>query len=274
MTGGQPVFDVHNHVGALEVGSRAEWGRGFDIDEDYRRRAALLDRFGVTKGAVMPALQYERPDGQASTRRVNELMGEYKKRFSERFPVAMGTVEPLHGEALGVAELERMKHDLALDAVVWHHRMQGSQIADRRMRAFLRQAERLGLPAFIHLFAESTLEAPWGLEVLADEFPGVTFVALDAFSGHTQARYMFSLARRFSNVLFETGAMFLMGRIVEEFVATFGSDRLLYGSDLYVSPPGYDVPHVLNEIMAAPIGPQDRANILWDNAARLFRLEA
>jgi predicted TIM-barrel fold metal-dependent hydrolase len=274
MGGYSGVFDVHNHIGALVVSPHADGGGDVDIDDDYRRRTALMDRFGVTKGAVMPALQYERPNGQADTRRVNDLMAQYKRRFAERFPVAMGTVEPLHGEKLGVAELQRMRHELELDAVVWHHRMQGSQIADRRMRAFLREAEALRLPAFIHLFAESTLEASWGLEILAEEFPGVTFVALDAFSGHTQTRYMFSLAKRCSNVLFETGVLFLMGRIVEEFVGTFGSERLLYGSDLYVNPPAYEVPHVLNEIRAAAIAPRDRANVLWANAARLFGLSA
>ena len=266
------VFDIHQHVGLLTVSGHLEPGTTtIDIDDDYRRRVAVMDRFGVTKGAIMPALQYERPRGQMDTCCINDLMAEYRRRHAERFPVALGTVEPLHGEKAGVAELERMAGELRLDGVVWHHRFQGTFIADWRMRPFLRKAETLGLPAFIHLFAESTMEAPWGLEALAEEFPGVPFVAIDAFSGHTQSRYMLSLGRRFLNILFETAALFPLGRLIEEFVGALGSERILYGSDLYVDPLMYNVPHVLEEIRAAAISPRDRENILWNNACRLFR---
>lgn len=266
------VFDVHQHAGLLSVSDRIEGGQpALDIDHDYRRRVQIMDRFGVTKGAIMPALQYERPNGQADTCRTNDLMAKYKRRYADRFPVAIGTVEPLHGEKLGIAELERMRHELGLDGVVWHHRFQGTFIADRRMRPFLKRAEELGLPAFIHLFAESTMEAPWGLESLADAFPGVTFVAIDAFSGHTQSRYMLSMGKRYPNILFETAALFPLGRLIEEFVATLGSERIIYGSDLYLDPLMYNVPHVLHEIRAAEISPQDRENILWNNAVRLFK---
>lgn len=271
MTPVERVFDIHQHVGLLSVSDRVEGGEtSLDIDKDYRRRIEIMDRFGVSKGAIMPALQYERPNGQADTRRINELMAEYKRRYADRFPIAIGTVEPLHGEELGLAELERMKHELHLDGVVWHHRFQGVFMADRRMRPFLRKAEELGMPAFVHLFAESTMEAPWGLEVLADAFPGVTFIAIDAFSGYTQTRYMLSLGKRYRNVLFETAALFPLGRLIEEFVEQLGSERIVYGSDLYLDPLMYNVPHVLEEIRAAAITPQDRENILWNNACRLF----
>jgi hypothetical protein len=47
-----------------------------------------------------------------------------------------------------------------------------------------RLAEHGGL-AFVHIVADSAFEAPWRLEMLADAFPNLTFVALDAFSSGT-----------------------------------------------------------------------------------------
>ena len=43
---------------------------------------------------------------------------------SARFPVACGIVEPLHG-ARSLGELERIKHELWPDGVVWHNRSAG-----------------------------------------------------------------------------------------------------------------------------------------------------
>ena len=265
------IFDVHNHVGSLTFSSSPDGGEAFSVEEDYRRRVEMMDRFGITKAAVMPSLQYERPEGQRDTRRINDSIASYRRQYGARFPVAMGTVEPLHGEKNGLDELERIKIELGLDGVVWHHRQQGTYMADRRMRPFLRQAEALSLPAFVHLFAESALEASWGLEVLAEDFPGVTFVALGAFSGYTQTRYLLSIGKRFKYIMFETAGLFPLAPIIEEFVKTLGSERIIFGTDLYVNPLVYNVPQALYEIEASPITDIDKDNIFWNNACRLFK---
>lgn len=268
------VFDVHQHFGLVQIAqgpaiAEAEW----DLDQDYQQRIAVMDRFGIAKCAISPTLQYERPKGQADTRRFNDLAAEYRRRYKDRFPVALGTVEPLHGEKEGLVELERMAGELKLDGVVWHHHFQGSSMVDRRMWPFLKKTAELRMPAVVHVMAESMLESAWQLEVLAGAFPDVRFVALAGLTELTQSRYMLSICKRFPNIYLDTAALFSLGRLLEEFVEQIGSERILFGSDLYLNPLTYEVPYVLLGIRESRnILERDKENIFWNNAHRLFNL--
>jgi predicted TIM-barrel fold metal-dependent hydrolase len=266
------ILDIHHHVGRLNVADST--GRGFDMQGDQAQRTTLMDAFGIRAAAVMPSLQYERPNGARDTAAINDLVAAYRDSCRDRFPVAIGTVEPLHGIDAGISEINRMATQLHMSGVVWHHRFQGTWIADPRMVPFLAEMERLGLPAFIHVFAESNLEALWGLEQLAEKFPQITFIAVDAFSGLTRIRELKGLGARCTNIMFETAAAFPMGSFIEEFVELFGSERILYGSDVYSGSGTDRPPHVLTMVLKAKLDEQDRRNILWNNAQRLFGLSA
>ena len=272
------VFDLHQHVGGIQLGAadvpEDEGGpETWDIAADYARRCQTMDRVGIRCAALMPSFHYLRPRGHEDTKALNTFMARYRDKYPDRFPVAFGTVEPLHGSKLGVQEIERIGGELRLNGVAWHHRQQGVWISDQRMIGFLKKVEELQLPALVHVFSESTMESPWGLEVLADQFPNVTFIAMNALSGHTRSREMLGLATRHPNVLLETSIMFPLGRYIDEFVGKVGSRRLLFGTDLYLNPPTYHYPHVLQEIMISGISEEDKRNILWNNARRLFGLE-
>ena len=269
------IFDIHQHIGSFDISGRETGGGAWNSEEDYAKRVQLLDKFGIRAAAVMPSSKYLRPNGIPDTCAMNDLVADYRNRYRDRFPIAMGTVEPLYGEEACVKEIRRIAEKLHLNGVVWHHRYQGTFINDKSMHAFLRTMTEYQLPAFIHIFAESTMEAPWGLEALAEQHPQVTFIALDAFSGSTQSKYMIGIAKRCPNVLLETGVTFPLGRIIEEVVADIGSERVLFGTDLYLAPQMYLYPDVLYQILEAPtLREQDKQNILWNNTKRLFRLEA
>lgn len=268
------IFDVHQHFGLVQVAqgpanAAAEW----DLDKDYQQRIAVMDRFGITQCAISPTQQYERPNGQADTRRFNDIAAEYKRRYKDRFPVALGTVELLHGEKEGLAELERMAGELKLDGVVWHHHFQGTAMVDRRMWPFLKKTAELKLPAVVHVMAESMLESAWQLEVLAEAFPEVTFLGLAGLTGLTQSRYLLGICKRCPNIYLDTAALFSLGRLLEEYIEHIGSERILFGSDLYLDPLTYEVPYVLLGILESRgiLGP-DKENILWKNSHRLFKL--
>src|SRR5699024_4733839 len=108
---------------------------------------------------VMPGLQYERPNGFQDTQALNNSIVAYRDSCSHRFPVALGTVELLHGRSRGRYEIERLVSELSIDGVVWHTRFQGVALSDPRMHDLVAHAASLNLPCFVHLFAESTLEA-------------------------------------------------------------------------------------------------------------------
>ena len=230
-----------------------------------------MEANGVTHAAILAATGYIQADGINDTMRCNDTVAAYRKRDPKRFPVACGIVEPLHGTR-SIAELERIKNELRLDGVVWHHRFQGLAIDHQLMRPLLKKVRELGLVPVIHTNAESNLEAVWRLERLAVEFPELTFLSLDALTTNANSQLVLDVAKRTPNILFDT-AHIRGAAYVKNFVEVVGSHRLVFGSLFYSHPASYEHCATLAEVKAAGISDTDRANILTLNAKRLFHLE-
>jgi uncharacterized protein len=262
------IFDIHHHLGSLTGGSLQE-EPGWQ-DKDYNNRVRIMQANGVTKSAILAATGYIQADGIKDTRRSNDAVAAYRKRDPERFPVACGTVEPLHG-VRSIAELERMKHELHLEGVVWHNRFQGVAIDHQLMRPLLKKVSELQLVPLVHTNAESNMEAVWRLERLALEFPEITFVSMDALTTNVNSQLALDIAKRTHNILFDTAHVRGSG-YVRQFVETAGSRRLIFGSLFYSYPASYEHCATLHEIKEARITDEDKANILSLNAKSLFGL--
>jgi predicted TIM-barrel fold metal-dependent hydrolase len=262
------IFDIHHHLGSLTGGSLQE-GDSWQ-ERDYANRVKIMDANGVSAAAILAATGYIQADGIKDTMRSNDVVAAYRKRDPKRFPVACGIVEPLHG-ARSLGELERIKHELKLDGVVWHSRFQGVAVDHQLMRPLLKKAAELGLVPLIHTNAESNLEAVWRLERLAVEFPELTFVSLDALTTNTNSQLALDIAKRTKNILFDT-AHVRGPAYVKNFVEAVGSERLIFGSLFYSTPPSYEHCASLGEIKEAKISDRDKANILALNAKRLFKI--
>jgi predicted TIM-barrel fold metal-dependent hydrolase len=270
------VLDVHHHIGSLYhvlLGGQTQQDQA-SIDDEYGRRIRMMDDAGIAAAIVLPATGYDQPNGIQDTMRVNDAMAAYRARDPKRFPVAFGIVEPLHGMR-GLEEMDRIHNELHLNGVVWHHRFQGVPIDAQIMRPMLQRLGDLGLIPFVHLISISSMENPWRLERLAREFPHITFVALDAFSGADSGRAVLDLAERTENILFDTAVFFSGPTFLKGVVDAIGSHRLLFGSDVYAEPSQViaTAPVLLDMIRQADISEQDKANILGLNAKRLFGLE-
>ena len=262
------IFDIHHHLGSLSGGSLQE---GADWQErDYANRVRIMDANGVAQSAILAATGYIQADGIKDTMRCNDTVAAYRARDPKRFPVACGIVEPLHG-ARSLAELERIKHELGLAGVVWHSRFQGVAVDHALMRPLLKKVAELGLVPLIHTNAESNLEEVWRLERLALEFPQLTFVSLDALTTNTNSQLALDIAKRTTNILFDT-AHVRGPAYVRQFVEAVGSHRLIFGSLFYSYPASYEHCVTLGEIQAATISDGDKANVLALNAKKLFGL--
>jgi hypothetical protein len=262
------IFDVHHHMGTLPTS--ASQAAAAAPEDDYATRTAAMDKYGFEAGLAMPSLSYPRPRGFADTQAINDDIAGYRDRHSARFPVALGTVQPTDPTEMSVNELARMATDLKLDGVVWHHRYQGCHLSDRRMHPLLDACAKHNMVAFFHVISDSNMEAPFLLEELYEAHPDVTFVALDSMTSFTQIRFIMQMAKRCPKLLFDTALNFPVASSIEEFVRRFGSERLLFGTDMYPAHM-YVYPHVLREVLDAPsLSDDDRRNIFWNNAARLF----
>ena len=263
------IFDIHHHLGSLTGGSLQE-EPGWQ-DRDYSNRVRIMEANGVTHSAILAATGYIQADGIKDTMRSNDTVAAYRKQDPKRFPVACGTVEPLHG-ARSLGELERIKHELQMEGVVWHNRFQGVAVDHQLMRPLLKKVSELGLVPLVHTNAESNLEAVWRLERLALEFPELTFVAMDALTTNTNSQLALDIAKRTPNILFDTAHVRGAG-YVRQFVEAVGSHRLVFGSLFYSYPASYEHCATLEEVKAAKISEEDKANILSLNVKKLFRLE-
>ena len=263
------IFDIHHHLGSLTGGSLQE-GEGWQ-ERDYSSRVRIMEANGVTRSAILAATGYIQAEGIKDTMRCNDTVAAYRKRDPKRFPVACGTVEPLHG-GRSLGELERIKHELHLEGVVWHNRFQGVPVDHDLMRPLLKKVSELGLVPLVHTNAESNMEAVWRLERLALEFPQLTFVSMDALTTNANSQLALDIAKRTPNILFDT-AHVRGSRYVRQFVESVGSHRLVFGSLFYSYPASYEHCATLEEIKAANISNEDKENIFARNAKRLFKLE-
>jgi predicted TIM-barrel fold metal-dependent hydrolase len=268
------VLDIHHHVGSIAgyFGAAAEvTDPKTAMAKDVDARLRFMDEWGIEQALLMPASGQPAVQGMSDIRRYNDYVVEYRIKHPDRFVLAAGCVNPQDGDA-ALRELERCTGELGMQAMAWHHRFQGCNINHPGMRALLRALAQRGLPALIHIIAESTLESPWRLEVLADEHPDVSFIALDAFSTPNQASWMQYIAKKHANIYFETGVLSSVAHGLDHFVQVAGHDRLLFGTDYYSSPKVMHTPFPLYELLASSLPDEAKRAVLGGNSRRLFRL--
>jgi len=258
------VFDIHAHIDP-PAENFSDFGPAEDvIAKDYAQRVKYLDRNGIEQSVLTTGFTYRRTEGIVNTRKMNDLVATYVAKHSDRFPVGIGTVQLSDGEA-SLKELERMAKDLKFKGVIWHHGFTGFNIDHPFMRPLLKQARELKLIPFLHC-RQPEHEAVWRLEVLAEEFPDMTFVALDTFTTGEDRDHMAQILGRRKNILCDTGASVYNGeRTIETFVKRFGAERLLVGSD---GNPSLNLQIVRN----AQLSTQEKQMILSGNARKLLNL--
>src|SRR5207247_8829951 len=92
---------------------------------------------------------------------------------------------------------------------------------------------RFGLPASIPTHAIGRRESPARVAGLAKRVPDTTIVVLGALSSLRQEWELRSIADECPNVLFDTTMTLPIGPI-ERFVDVVGSDRVVFGTDMYL----------------------------------------
>jgi predicted TIM-barrel fold metal-dependent hydrolase len=112
------ILDMHTHLNDASTLTAQQ------LDSELDRRLAALDARGVRQAVIAADHRYLRPDGIKDTRRVNDRIAAYRDALPERFPAAVGIVEPLYGER-GLDEIVRCKEALGLVGLSFHTRFQG-----------------------------------------------------------------------------------------------------------------------------------------------------
>jgi predicted TIM-barrel fold metal-dependent hydrolase len=263
-----PVFDVHQHYGALVMSSAgAEERVGAGDQDDHSDRLERMQRLGVDAALLMPVNRYLRPRGAADTRDHNDRLAAYRALDPARFPVAVGVAEPLHGSA-GLDEIRRVRDEHAFVGISSHARWQGVAADDPWILRQLELMGELSMLPFVHAHSDSTLESPSIVANLAAAFPDLPIVVTDAGSSPAQLIAFTAELERHENLHLETSLIF-HPRQIEQLVARFGADRLVFGSDLY-SRGGHCTLNSPEALAEAGLDSESLRAVLHGNAQRLL----
>ena len=270
---GYRVLDVHHHVGDATVALALPGaGAAAAADQEMQIRIDTMDRNGVDAAVVTPGHSYLRPEGLADTRRVNDGIAAYREAHPERFAAALGIVEPLYGRA-GDAELRRIKQDLGFVGVSIHARFQGVSTDSPLVMAQLAVMAELGLVPFIHCVAEASEEALWRVQAVARAFADLPIVVLDCFSSHEQGTHAMHVAGAAPNLIFDTSLAYTVDPVLR-LVERYGHERVVFGTDLYSHPLGYQRSFVLAQLLESALPPNVLQDVLAGNAERLLELDS
>jgi predicted TIM-barrel fold metal-dependent hydrolase len=111
---------------------------------------------------------------------------------------------------------------------------------------------------------------PARIAAVARRFPSLDMVA-SHMGGWSQWAIGRELLSPLPNVRVDTSSTmpFITAEEMVDLLHAFGSERVLFGSDYPMWDPGEE----LRRFLALPLGEEDRQAILFDNAARFFRIE-
>lgn len=263
------ILDCHHHVGGVGGALGEETSAEMPLRAEMSQRLAIMDRDGVAQACVIPGHGYEHPNGIADTRRVNDGIAAYRDAQRDRFPVAIGIVEPTHGAA-SLAELDRCRHELGLVGISLHVRYQGVSLDHPWVLRYVGHMAEIGLVPFLHAFPDSVEEALWKVARLGAAHPETPMLVIDGFASVESAKELFDVAERCENLLFDT-SLAMLEEQVESFVERFGAHRVVFGTDLYSPPHGRRISPLLPILLTAGyLSEEERALVLGGNARRLL----
>lgn len=277
MTEEYQVLDVHHHVGNAfrALGGDLENTPDLAADEyaskEIDSRIEIMESAGVQQALVIPGHGYERVNGIADTRAENDAIAAYRDAHPTRFPGAIGIVEPRDGAA-SLEELDRAKNELGLVGMSFHTRFQGVSLDSQWILKYVARMADLGLVPVIHAMNETPEEALWKLAVVARSIPNTPVLALDAFCSYEGTRECSFVAEVAPNIVFDTSLSYNFD-FIEDFARRFGIERVAFGTDLYSTPVGRRISHLLPQIKDSALSRDEKQLILAGNARRLFSID-
>ena len=267
------MIDAHHHYlppGGDDVlfGPQA-MEPGLYAQRELEERLRAMDADGIEQAVIMPAHGYLRPNGIADTRRINDGVAAYQRARPDRFLVALAVAEPLFG-AESLAEIERVRDGLGLAGVTFHTRFQGTPTDHRLVVALVERITELGLIAFVHA-GDSSEEEVWRILNLARQVPDAAIVVLDAFDQLEKSNQALACAAMAQNLFFDTAGCWNFDYLLR-FVARYGAERLVFGSNRYSSTAARKRQHILADLRAADLPDEDKHAIAAGNIRKLFGL--
>lgn len=245
MIAGFRAFDAHTHLGTARHS-----GRRWTVDEMLRH----MDTHGVERSLLIPFPVVE--DYRLAHDEIAAALSGAPERFA-----AAACLPPMLPEDEFRSEVKRCV-DMGFTAIKLQPQYHGLNPVSRRSDFFFLTALEFGLPVVAHTGTGVPFALPSLFIAPARRFPGLQIV-LGHCGGSVYYLETIVAAETCPNIFLELSS--LMPHHVLEILQHVPASRCMIGSDLPES-----VDTELGKIATLNIPEPDRADILWNTAARLF----
>jgi len=243
-----PVIDTHAHYGPYKAIHMPKW----------RPEQILhtMDRCGVTWMIISGHQAFA--DTERGNREVAELVASHPDRF-----LGYWVINPNYPERVE-KELAEYDSQRGFVGFKFHPSGHGYPLTGDRYRPALEYANERGLAILSHTWTGKGMCGPDEVRQVAEQYPNVRL--LMGHSCHAQFREAGEIARDFENVYCELCAAYAMRGSIELMAEHAGSRKILFGTDH----PWFDHHYGIGCVIFARLTDEDRRNILYRNAERLF----
>jgi predicted TIM-barrel fold metal-dependent hydrolase len=247
MKNGFRLFDTHTHIGVARHSAR-RWSAADLLRE--------MDRFGVDRSVVIPFPVVE------DTRAAHDEIGRAVRDYPDRL-VGAACVYPYVGEHEFRSEVRRCAESWGFRALKFQPQYQGLNILSPISDFLFEAALENGMTLIAHTGAGIPYALPSLFMMPARRFPELRIVLGHAGGGGIYVGEAIVAAVFCPNVFVELST--LMPNHVLEVLKHVPSSRLMIGSDV---PEALDVEFA--KILHLDISDEQKRDILWDTAARVF----
>jgi uncharacterized protein len=244
-----PVIDAHAHYGRYQ-------GIYFPRPE-AEGMLRVLDRAGVRLSICSPHAALNEP------RRGNPIIIQAAHDHPGRF-LAYHSVNPNYPAETeeDVAALEH--RDPVVVGIKIHPGWHDYPMSGPLYAPAFRFADAHRMPVLSHTWGHNPVCGPEEVRKVAEAYPNAPI--LMGHSCFSEIPKAIELARTYANVYLELTAAYRVGGAIEAMVDGAGSEKVLFGTDI----PWFEEHYGMGCVVLAHISDEDRRNILYRNAARLF----
>ena len=236
------VIDAHAHLGDFPL-----FGESLDIAGLLR----IMGEYNIELSVVSSL--------------PNELTLEAVRRYPDRI-AGLVRVNPLDENAVEL--IDRAIDDWGFRGVKMNPLFNNFLPDSEAVNPVMEAARRHRVPVLIHC-GHPPWSLPWSFERLADRFPDVTIVM--AHMGHGHIVYIngaLDVAEDHDNIAVDTAGMTMHSKI-REAVERLGDDRVMYGSDMPLGHPAWEIP----KVKVSGLGGERLRKVLHDNAIEIYKLD-
>jgi len=244
-----PIVDSHVHLG--------RWASTYMPHCDEVGLIETMDRLGIEKACVSDSLSIG-PDYKRGNDRLAHAMKDYPSRL-----VGYAAVNPNYPKDMG-NELERCFKELGMKGIKLHCDLHKYPVEGNNYRTAFEFANSLGIPVLIHGYGGREI-----LERILRHYPNARIIAahVGGWDGKSENPAI-ELAKDYENLYLDLASSIAYRNAFEKMVEMVGADRILYGSDMPLLDPGYQ----LGRVVRSGLSEEDMGKILSSNARKVFRL--